>query len=866
MHVTFNGIGVATYGRSQERITRGVCPKCGPQGIASYQTTRYFVFVYVPILSLGRRYVVDECPRCRRVAASMGEKDYMHWRSAMLQDAAEQVRAAPDDANVVHHAVETCCRFDDTDTFLESIAAPAEAHATEHPAIAELLGDGYWFFRLPEDAEAMYQLARTRAASARIDLKLAAALMLLERPDEAAAVAEPRFAALEPSEQHRIGPVLEGYLANGRSEQALQALEQIMEGRPDLRKDPYLRKLRAAAQRRPGHTAAYTPHALLNGRSQSDEKPKRSWSLTISPKAAMLIVPVLAMLVIGGYLSYCAYLGASCPAYLVNGTDVPYTVRINDDQYVATPRGAMKIRISEGTVTIDVLGAPSPVPTQTFELQSSSFLARPFQRTVHFINPDRSALLLWEEAEYVPAQSLRNAAYDYRYHAGNLVETFSKIDYVMEPMPAQIDLGRGNSATRQRVALEDAAFEDVLSVIFDTYSAEECSDVLQMQAKFRPGDPRIFDYLEYSLTADEIMKLVEPVLDGPAPAMEWRRLEQVARLAKEDAETVRDEYVDGPAKRPDDPIALYLAARLDEGRAAYEQFERAVTMGLASPRVDHRLMFWHQGRGEMEAALEDARRLLAFDEGSWEYRRYFAELASANGLCDEVSGISVGWHRADQTDTDAALIRVDHLLTCDQPEAAAHTAQVFVGALRRAGEAAFANTMKRDLDAQAAYVAGDLDSFTTLMLEEDHAWSHFAGHLTAGRLHDAQSALEQLEWEAEFDDYLLIAIVAALDDDEATMDIALTTAARLLRDSESEAWTDFADLLEGTYTGATDPTVDLASERWYMLIVHTAASMLDEARRGEHIEIARKLNFKPGFPARIVERAIARWGEDDDAG
>ena len=107
MSMTVHGFGVATYGRAGMRVTEGVCPRCRTrQRLLSYRGNQYIVFVYVPVLSLGRRYIIDECSRCGTPARVLRSAEYDARRTGVLSEAIAAVREDPEDATVLQDAVD----------------------------------------------------------------------------------------------------------------------------------------------------------------------------------------------------------------------------------------------------------------------------------------------------------------------------------------------------------------------------------------------------------------------------------------------------------------------------------------------------------------------------------------------------------------------------------------------------------------------------------------------------------------------------------------------------------------------------------------------------------------------------------------
>ena len=63
MPQTLNGIGTKYYGKANAVSERAVCDSCGREGIQeSYDTNRYFVLVFIPLLPLGKYRILDDVP------------------------------------------------------------------------------------------------------------------------------------------------------------------------------------------------------------------------------------------------------------------------------------------------------------------------------------------------------------------------------------------------------------------------------------------------------------------------------------------------------------------------------------------------------------------------------------------------------------------------------------------------------------------------------------------------------------------------------------------------------------------------------------------------------------------------------------
>src|SRR5262245_44832200 len=95
MPTTYNGIGTHYYGKSNLDTRVHNCPQCGHHTtLSSYDTRLWFVVVFLPVIPLARKRIIDDCAACRRHYAVDLEK----WRTMSqleISGADEQYRATP---------------------------------------------------------------------------------------------------------------------------------------------------------------------------------------------------------------------------------------------------------------------------------------------------------------------------------------------------------------------------------------------------------------------------------------------------------------------------------------------------------------------------------------------------------------------------------------------------------------------------------------------------------------------------------------------------------------------------------------------------------------------------------------------------
>src|SRR3569623_104386 len=104
MPTTVNGIGTHYYGTSNAEHRHGVCRSCKREGtLKSYDTRLWLVVIFIPVIPLGRKRIIDECPSCRRHYVANADQ-YQMARQLTISGALDKYRShpSPESALEVH--------------------------------------------------------------------------------------------------------------------------------------------------------------------------------------------------------------------------------------------------------------------------------------------------------------------------------------------------------------------------------------------------------------------------------------------------------------------------------------------------------------------------------------------------------------------------------------------------------------------------------------------------------------------------------------------------------------------------------------------------------------------------------------------
>ena len=158
MPFTLNGIGTGYWGKRNIHKVPGSCESCGKSvALSSYDTRNCFVILFLPVIPLGRKRILNQCPACsRHQVVPLGK-----WNADRERESGEALAAArsrPDDPEAAAQALQTLITYQDANGFAE--AAPAmETRHKQHAEVLKVLGVGHEYFGNTEAAERAYRQA-----------------------------------------------------------------------------------------------------------------------------------------------------------------------------------------------------------------------------------------------------------------------------------------------------------------------------------------------------------------------------------------------------------------------------------------------------------------------------------------------------------------------------------------------------------------------------------------------------------------------------------------------------------------------------------------------------------------------------------
>jgi tetratricopeptide (TPR) repeat protein len=367
--------------------------------------------------------------------------------------------------------------------------------------------------------------------------------------------------------------LVEAYQAEGMHQEALELMD---------RRDAVFAELATAKE--------YKTQRKKSERYQHSGKKIRSAYLSESGKAGyregswMARVPrLVAPLILLGFL--CWYLGAALwkgqarQVYLVNGWNQPYTVAVNGQERALQPGTATPLQVPEGEVVLSPRDPKVALAPATCRIETP-FFTRPFRSDTFVINPDRLALLVWQQAEY--SEFPRPAPEPPQFHVGDLLYSFRSIDYEFSSLPPTLQMKKGQTIKKTQVALVPTLTTEARLALAGRALGEEGQKAYaQRLLDLAPSDVYAFYWVLSKLGPGEILPFLKPRLANRPVLVEWHRAYQNHMDRIHPERDLRPEYEQLVAETKRAPDALYLLARLQDFDEAERLLQQAA--GAKSP-------------------------------------------------------------------------------------------------------------------------------------------------------------------------------------------------------------------------------------------------------------------------------------------
>jgi tetratricopeptide (TPR) repeat protein len=569
MPTTINGIGTHYYGKKNKQARTGVCQACGGVGrLESYDTRLWFVVFFIPLVPLGRKRIIDQCPACSRHFAAKRDQWEM-VRQLNVSGAMERYRAqpSPEAALELHAQMLGFHLHDDAKTFREAVVEEYPGSAVLCAGLASHLDQ----VGSSQEATPLFE----KALALRPDLPEARVGVALRKTmngelDEARAL----LAFLEEpgaGQLYSLGP-LEGlaqaYQRVGRHAEVIAICKHLVAEFPRVGQIHGFRKFVSASEKAAGGDESILPKrsfslaGLLNPKSET----YAPWQRWAAFGAVVLLLAALGMAGVNEYKR------RHRTVIVMNELGQPVEVSIDGGPPLAVS-SRTQVELAEGRHQVTVRGSYS----EQFDLDMrTGYFERWTKSPVWAINVGGAAPLALDTLYY--AQNPRPS--EREFFIGDQVVYYPHVDYVFEAPPPTIQI---ESRRAQVVKTHLSVIGEPAVGLFEYALADGDASAAFRFAEARlwrtPADAALLaSYVQESQLqhrTDRARAFLERGLWRDPIVISWHRAyQELVEPGARDLLLAR--YDEALEKDPESAVLLYLRGRASLARAeSLEFFRRA---------------------------------------------------------------------------------------------------------------------------------------------------------------------------------------------------------------------------------------------------------------------------------------------------
>lgn len=551
---TFNGIGSWYYGKKNEHAHQGACEFCGQNTqLKSYDTTKFFVLLYIPIIPLGEKRVIDECACCKKHrVASLKE-----WEANLKENIDSLHKKWLLDTKNVEAAMEllhAIAYFRDYER-LDLISRDIKMHCSYSAEIMNQLGLVHSFLNQFEEAEMAFNTSLSVQQDRTVSENLAEALSKGLKPDKAKPYLNHILQEKITNKLYYIFLLIESYQYKGHHSAALQVIEECENAFAEIKNSKELRKYRKISQRN-----YYSSRSIKGSLISAKSKKKEPLSFRfILPK---IIFPAFILLLFMTYMVHAFLLGLSREVHVVNGLDIPYKIEVNGDVIDLQPMSRKVVKLPEGNLKVDIIDLDYD-ENLTVDMKTP-FWTRPLDKSVVIINPDKVAVFLWQETQYTVEEET-NIGYEppYRYYAGQHFYKLDSVDYLFKEFPETLMMEEGTVKTKsQLIQLKGSELNTSYVDILTNLDSESAVSYSKARLDYEPdSEINLYAHLAYC-DQDSAIDLLKTRLDERPILINWHRIYQSYMEAYDPSYDLEGEYTSYLEKEKDNKALYYLLSRI----------------------------------------------------------------------------------------------------------------------------------------------------------------------------------------------------------------------------------------------------------------------------------------------------------------
>jgi len=857
MPSTYNGIGTHYYGKNNIQRRQAPCPHCG-RGVelVSYDTRLWFVVVFIPVVPLGRKRIVDYCPSCTRHYAM----DLDKWETARqleVSGAMEKFRSnpTPEGAVAAHQQLLHFHQAAEAAEFQKTMVGKFPDNAKVHA----YLGAAMEHIGQPDQAADAYRRAlalRPDLPEARVGVakgyirsgQLGEARKLLDFLEKSGAS---QLYSLEPLEM-----LARAYQSVERHQEALDLFGKIVAELPRVAEVKGFRDLVKKSEKALGRGKTILPKQKFSWKRFFQVSGGQEAGPQVTWRSLMGVGVILALIALGFAISN-EYIRRHRTLYLVNGYGERATVRIAGAGEMKRFRGVCPLTLPEGHYHAVVSG---PVQQEIdFEVRSGYF-DRWFGDPLWLLNVGGGALLVETVATYSRDPRPARLA----FHFGQPFERIARVTHPFKPLPESVQVKSGETRTLIELELFRGDATDVLGYLHEKRGPGEALTFAENWLRVHPEDSdalRIYTaFAERDKQNGRVTAFLQTGLTNRPLRIAWHRDYQNLCNHPDTRPALVAQYDEWLRNEPTNAALLYLRGRIEADRAAAcRYFESAVAGDPQNPFPLFALGYSRMAAGNWAEARPYFARAVELDPAGPGFRNCLVITRFALGEAALIEPEMRKQLAGDPADLMSAIWLVDSLVILGQPDAAREVSANFQIACRKKYGTS-AQKLTDTIRYHTLYAIGDLAGLEKAAADDNTPSGRevlVAALIEQGRMAEAAQRLSS----------------GSDDEDQVVLMVAMAVACRQAgQPAEAEKWQGqmVAELQKGNEDfvaaarlfrpgAAPDPAavqeVNLPPRMKAVLIA--LLSQQYPEHRSELATLARRLNVERNFPFHLVRRVTA---------
>ncbi len=633
MPTTYNGIGTRYYGEKNAQTRPGPCPHCGRMvELKSYDTRLWFVIVFIPVIPLGRKRIVDYCPACTRHFAADAEK----WETAKqleVSGALDKFKSSPtpEAAIETHQALVNYHEFEQASAFRAKMRHDFAGNATVHAYLGAILTH---YGRLDEAAQDFIRALELRPDLPEARIGVAEHHLRNGRPDEARKLLD--FLERPGANQlYSLVPLedLARALQNAnRHNEALDLFAKLLAAHPELGQNRNFRKLVARSEKGTRGTSIL-PKKKFSWRSLFQRDLGATAGGPVFTKPGLIVVGAIValILVISVFVNF--YTKRNRTLFIVSGYAQPARVEVRGHPPVTARAGFTEMKLPEGRYHVSISG---PIRQELdFEIRSGYF-ARWFEDPAWVLNVGGSALYVLQESVY--SRNPRRG--DVRFQFGQSFMHFAKVTHPFRALPESLRMKEHEERVLTQLQWMDAS-KGAVPLFYhhlDKHNTNEALRLAEWRLGIEPDDGRMLHAYAGQAVGklrERAQKFLRSGLTNRPVSIEWHRMFQTLVPGARNSDELTAFYDQMITVEPTNSALLYLRGRLAEtSREAQDWYDRALAADTRNAYPRYALAFHHLCSGDRAAARPLLEKAVALRPEAEDFQASFFSTRLALGEFD----------------------------------------------------------------------------------------------------------------------------------------------------------------------------------------------------------------------------------------